>query len=114
MKINYNNRKFKPKTTSDNSQTSSATVFRYSQEGEIVSAEYHGGQIRVGHLLGKVDNEGHISMVYHHIDLSGNLNTGRCNSKPVVLSDGRIELHESWEWTSGDLSSGESVIEEIE
>ena len=30
-----------------------------------------------------------------------------------LLPDGRIRLHEKWQWTSGDLSSGESVIEEI-
>ena len=113
MKINYNNRKFKPKTTSTNSQTNSDTIFQYSQQGEIVSAVYQGGEIREGHLLGKVDDQGHISMVYHHIDVAGNLMTGRCYSKPVMLPDGRIELHESWEWTSGDLSSGESVIEEL-
>jgi hypothetical protein len=39
--------------------------------------------------------------------------TGRCHSIPEQLSDGRIRLHEQWQWTSGDLSSGESIVEEI-
>lgn len=39
--------------------------------------------------------------------------TGRCHSVPEVLADGRIRLHEQWQWTSGNQSKGESVIEEI-
>lgn len=39
--------------------------------------------------------------------------TGICRSTPEILEDGRIRLHEEWIWTSGDQSSGKSIIEEI-
>jgi len=39
--------------------------------------------------------------------------TGICRSTPQTLADGRIRLHEKWQWTCGDLSLGESVVEEI-
>jgi len=39
--------------------------------------------------------------------------TGKCYSTPEVLVDGRIRLHEMWEWTSGDYSKGQSIVEEI-
>jgi hypothetical protein len=39
--------------------------------------------------------------------------TGTCISTPEILPDGRLRLHESWRWTSGDGSSGESAIEEV-
>ena len=39
--------------------------------------------------------------------------TGKCISKPEVLASGKIRLYETWEWTSGDKSSGESILEEI-
>jgi hypothetical protein len=39
--------------------------------------------------------------------------TGICRSTPEILPDGRIRLHEKWQWTSGDRSSGESIVEEI-
>ncbi len=32
---------------------------------------------------------------------------------PEVLPDGRLRLREVWQWTSGDLSQGESVVEEV-
>jgi hypothetical protein len=39
--------------------------------------------------------------------------TGVCRSTAEILSDGRIRLLEKWQWTSGDFSEGESVVEEI-
>ena len=39
--------------------------------------------------------------------------TGICYSKPEVQSNGKIRLHETWKWTSGDKSNGESILEEI-
>jgi hypothetical protein len=39
--------------------------------------------------------------------------TGICFSTPEILENGKIRLHESWEWTSGDQSKGTSIIEEL-
>jgi hypothetical protein len=52
-------------------------------------------------------------MSYQHINRKGELMTGVCTSIPERLSDGRIRLHERWQWTCGDHSTGESIIEEI-
>jgi hypothetical protein len=52
-------------------------------------------------------------MRYHQININNEIMTGKCISKPEILVDGKIRLHETWEWTSGDFSSGTSIIEEI-
>jgi hypothetical protein len=39
--------------------------------------------------------------------------TGKCYSTPEIMDNGKIRLHEIWEWTSGDCSKGNSIIEEI-
>jgi hypothetical protein len=52
-------------------------------------------------------------MRYQHVNKQNELMTGRCHSVPERLPDGRLRMHESWQWTSGDNSSGESVIEEV-
>jgi hypothetical protein len=44
---------------------------------------------------------------------NGTLQTGICQSKPEILANGRVRLHETWKWTSGDFSEGTSMIEEI-
>jgi len=39
--------------------------------------------------------------------------TGTCFSKPEIMDNGKIRLHETWKWTSGDKSKGNSILEEI-
>jgi len=113
MKINYNNKRFRPVSNTENGETSSDTIFKYRQQNNIVTADYSGGQIVTGHLIGLVDGDGNINMRYHQVNLNGEIMTGKCNSAPKILVDGKIQLIESWEWTSGDFSKGESIIEEI-
>ena len=110
--INYNNKKFRPVSNTDNGETSNETLFLYKQVGNILTSEYSGGKIKYGHLIGLVDMDGNIDMRYHQVNEKGELMTGICISKPEILNNGKIRLHESWEWTSGDKSKGQSIIEE--
>ncbi|WP_460219372.1 n-acetylglutamate synthase [Psychroserpens sp. MEBiC05023] len=110
--INYNNKIFRPIINSENSETSSETAFPYKQVGNILTSEYSGGKIIAGHLIGVVDKNGNIDMSYHQVNDKNEIMTGICNSKPEILENGKIRLHENWEWTSGDKSKGKSTIEE--
>ncbi len=111
--INYDNRKFRVKSTSESSETDTNTIFHYKQEGHLLTCEYQGGKIQKGHLLGTVDKDGKITMRYHQINTNGELMTGICTSTPEVQSDGKLILHEDWEWTSGNKSKGSSQLIEI-
>ena len=110
---NYSGKVFKPNVNSENGETTSETIFIYKQDGNILTSEYSGGKIKLGHLIGLVDNFGTIEMRYHQINDKGELMTGICHSKPEILENGKIRLHESWQWTSGDKSKGTSIIEEL-
>ena len=111
--MNYNNKKFRTVVNSENGETNKETIFEYRQKGNILTSEYRGGHIVEGHLIGLVDPTGNINMSYHQINGKGELITGVCHSRPEVLSNGKIRLHEKWQWTSGNNSTGKSVIEEI-
>lgn len=111
--MNYNNKIFRPISNTENGETSNETLFHYKQVGTILSAEYSGGKIKQGHLIGLVDQLGNIEMRYHQINENDVLMTGICISKPEILENGKIRLHENWEWTSGDKSKGTSIIEEL-
>ncbi|MEY5047484.1 MAG: hypothetical protein RLZZ175_843 [Bacteroidota bacterium] len=111
--FNYNNKRFSPKSNSENGETSAETIFVYKQQGNILTSEYAGGKIVVGHLIGLVDEFGNINMRYHQINTKGEIMTGICKSTPEMLPNGKIRLHEHWQWTSGDLSEGYSILEEI-
>lgn len=110
--INYDKRVFKPVSNSENGETSNETTFYYKQNGNILTSEYSGGKIKSGHLIALVDENGNIDMHYHQVNEKGELMTGICKSTPEILKNGKIRLHESWEWTSGDKSKGNSIIEE--
>lgn len=113
MKFNYEGRKFASVQNSETGEVGSDTVFHYHEKENIVWAEYSGGEIAYGHLIAVCNDDGSLDIRYHHVNTSGDLMTGICTSTPEILPDGRIRLHETWQWTSGDNSSGESVIEEI-
>ncbi len=109
----YNNKTFRSVTNTPNGEVSGDTLFHYQQEGNLVWASYAGGSIRKGFLLATVQADNSLDMRYQHVNTQGELMTGRCHSTPETLPDGRIRLYERWQWTSGDGSSGESIVEEV-
>ncbi|MEO0559644.1 MAG: n-acetylglutamate synthase [Bacteroidota bacterium] len=111
--IHYHDRRFRAIHTAENGEVRGDTLFHYRQQGETVWGTYEGGGIRLGTLIATVGDAGHLDMRYAHVNADGDLRTGTCQSTPEVLSDGRIRLHERWQWTSGDHSSGESIVEEV-
>jgi hypothetical protein len=111
--INYNGRIFRSVAKSSAGEVDARTTFRYHQQGEMIWAEYAGGSIRFGQMIGLVLSDGQLEFRYQHINETGELMTGLCISTPEVLPDGRLRLNESWQWTCGERASGESIVEEI-
>lgn len=116
MSLPYANKVFRSSSNTPNGEVSQSTTFHYNQSPEdphIVWAEYSGGSITRGFLIATVSNDQSLDARYQHVNVDGELRTGICRSVPEVLGDGRIRLLEKWKWTSGDGSSGESVVEEV-
>lgn len=111
--MNYHGKNFCTISNTPNGEVSGETIFQYQQTGNIVTAIYSGGGIATGHLIALVEENGCLDMRYHHVNSQGDLHTGICRSTPEVLADGRIRLYETWRWTSGDGSEGQSVVEEF-
>ncbi len=112
MEINLNNKTFASISNSENGEVSPQTKFLYKQDGNIVWAEYGGGDIVKGFLIGKISDT-QLDFNYQHVNEHGELMTGKCTSVPEVLPDGKIMLHEKWEWTCKDFSNGESKLIEV-
>ena len=111
--INYNGKRFKAVGNTENGETGAETIFNYLQEGNIVTAKYSGGAIITGHLVALVAEDGSLDMRYHQVNIKGQLMTGICRSTPEQLHNGKLRLHEEWQWTSGDGSKGNSIMEEL-
>jgi len=104
---------FKPIFNTENGEIAEDILFHYKQDENIVTAEYKGSNIKIGHLIGIVAENGSIDFRYHQINNLGQLRTGICQSYPEILENGKIRLYEKWQWASDDMSSGNSIIEEI-
>ncbi len=89
-----------------------STRFTYHQDGRSVWAEYSGGLVERGHLVGSRDGD-ELAFRYVHLDTEGRTANGRCTSRITVLVDGRIRLEEDWAWESRE-GSGRSVVEELD
>lgn len=113
MLIDLDGRRFQAVSNSAAGEVGDGTIFHYHQDGLLVWANYNGGSIVRGHLIATLTSDATLDMRYHHVNLSGELMTGICNSRVEVLTDGLYRLHESWQWTCGTGATGESVLEEF-
>jgi hypothetical protein len=111
--INYHDRFFRAVSNTEAGEADADTRFHYRQAGNLVWATYQGGAIRFGTLTGTVDAAGRLDFAYQHVNQAGALMTGHCRSTPKLLADGRLRLHERWQWALGDRTQGESIIEEV-
>ena len=112
VRINYNGKIFIPQRNTENGEVNEETIFCYFQENDLFWAEYSGGDVLKGHMIGTVDESGELDFHYQHLNKDRQLRIGKCHSIPYIMENGKIALQEKWQWLNGDLSGGESVVVE--
>lgn len=106
--INLEGRRF-PATDPD----STGAVAIYHQDGDLVWADYAGGQVRQGTLAGHAMADGTITVAYAMVLTDGRIVGGRSRMTPKVLDDGRIHLREAWRRTKPYPTGGVSGYDEL-
>jgi hypothetical protein len=109
--IRLDGRAFLGVSNSADGDVGGETRFHYHQDGAVVWAEYAGGAVVRGYLVG-TRTGAELTFRYVHLDRDGATASGRCTSRIVVAPDGRLELHEEWAWESRP-GSGRSVVAEV-
>jgi hypothetical protein len=71
-------------------------VGNYHQRGNVVWAEFVGGAVVRGSLVGECAEDGTLTLGYCQLLTTGEVISGRCVSTPEVLADGRVRLREQW------------------
>ncbi|QKW06015.1 hypothetical protein HUT18_05995 [Streptomyces sp. NA04227] len=92
-------------------QVGARTRFAYHEHEGRIWAEYEGGDIAYGRLVGTRTGD-RIDFRYLQLTLDGATATGHCVSEITELPDGRLRLAESWQWES-KAGAGTSVVEEV-
>ena len=113
MHIDYNDRLFRAISNSPGGEVDGTTLFDYRQHGDVVWVTYQGGPIAFGTMVGVARPDGTLDLRYQHVSTTGEIETGRCRSTPEMLDDGRVRLHESWQWTEGGAGAGSSTVEQV-
>lgn len=84
----------------------------YHQRGTLLWAEFGGGHVVQGRLVGTLRPDGCLDFGYCQVLQDGEIVAGRCVSTPEVLGDGRIRLVERWRRMDTG-ATGVSYIEEL-
>ncbi|MFD3502147.1 hypothetical protein ACFWWT_10380 [Streptomyces sp. NPDC058676] len=92
-------------------QVGTRTRFVYHEKDGEIWAEYAGGDVVRGYLVGTREGDS-LDFRYVQLKKDGTTSSGHCVSAVVELSDGRVRLEETWEWES-QPGSGTSVVEQL-
>ena len=111
-RIDYDGRVFRSANPSAADATRGELIGHYHQEGELVWAEFGGGRVAQGRLVGVCRPDGTMDFAYCQVLVDGEIVAGRCLSAPVWRDDGTIALQEHYRRMDSGVS-GVSWIEEM-
>ncbi|MFD0311939.1 hypothetical protein [Streptomyces sp. NPDC127119] len=92
-------------------QVGTRTRFAYRERDGVIWADYTGGDVLRGHLVGTREGD-RLDFRYVQLKTDGTTSSGHCASQVGETPDGRVRLAETWEWESQE-GSGTSVVEEV-
>lgn len=108
----YDSRRFRS-TAAETAAGSATPIGHYHQSGDLVWAEFAGGAVRTGRLVGHCADDGTLTLAYSQVMADGRVLAGECVTTPERLPDGRLRLRESWRRLDGSGDTGVSYIEEL-
>jgi hypothetical protein len=99
--------------TAENGVVNHETIFLFSQKNDVVSAEYSGGKIRLGFLVGKFPAENKLEFSYCQMQIDGKLDNGTSLCELSKNENGKITLTEHFEWKSRPGEFGTNIFQEM-
>ena len=97
-------------STAQGGDVSSETLFQFCQRGTLVSAQYAGGKVSLGFLVGTLSDD-QLRIRYAQVDVEGRIDGGSSLCELERLADGRLRLLEHFQWDSR-MGSGTNVLEQ--
>ncbi|GAA3509901.1 hypothetical protein GCM10022393_23580 [Aquimarina addita] len=105
ISIDFNNKKFVLVENSEKGEVNSDTIFEYKQDGDLITAEYHGGTIRYGKIIAILKDK-QLHMHYQCVTNSNELKAGKAMAAITLNPDNKIRLTLHWEWLDGSNEKG--------
>lgn len=111
-KFNFNNKTFTLLQNSPNGNVSNETVFKYQQNGDLVTAEYVGGTIKYGKIIAILQGD-ILEMLYQCVTTDNQLKAGKAIAKIILTAEGKLKLSLNWEWLQAGNEKGQSEYIEV-
>ncbi len=96
---NLNNKRFRALSNSETGQVDDNTIFNYFQRDNLIWANYSGGQIKCGNLMGTRKGK-MLRFNYHHVSDKDEIKSGTCESEIKTINN-KLHLFENWAWSNG-------------
>ncbi len=103
--INYDGRRFR--------KEGAEAIAEYRQEGDVVWAEFAGGEVRRGAITGTRRENGALHLGYTLVLATGEVICGHTVNTPEVAEDGHLRLREVWERYGPHAATGVSYLDEV-
>ncbi|MCH9694855.1 MAG: hypothetical protein K0U72_10130 [Gammaproteobacteria bacterium] len=97
--------------TAENGAIGAETIFNFSESGGVVTAEYSGGKVTQGYLVGARSGSS-LKFRYCQIDSSGNIDGGESTCEIEFSGQRLVRIVERFVWASR-AGGGENVLQEI-
>ena len=107
----FNNKTFYAVQNSENGTVNSDTVFKYKQDGNLVTADYHGGAIHYGKIIAHLRGD-KLHMLYQCLTTEGELKAGKAIASISIINE-KLNLKLDWEWLDADNKKGKSEYIEV-
>lgn len=110
--IDFNHKKFVLLENSKTGIVTSATIFEYKQDGDLVTADYRGGIIKYGKIIARIEGE-KLIMLYQCITKENEMKAGKAIAEISLTDNDKIKLTSDWQWLTDDLATGTSEYIEL-
>lgn len=98
--------------TAPNGVVNELTVFSFTQIDDIVTANYAGGKVVKGYLVGLMEKD-NLKFSYCQLQDDGKLDNGQSDCEIIMSDDGKIQLIEKFKWASRNGDTGINIFREI-
>ena len=105
FEINFNNKTFSLIENSEKGKVNSETIFKYKQEGNLVTADYSGGSIRYGKIISILEADT-LNMLYQCLTTENELKAGKAIAEISFTENQKIKLKLNWEWLGDKNEKG--------
>ena len=111
IEINLDGLKMNAIETDENGVIGKDTIFTFKEKDQYVTAEYSGGMIYQGYLVGIKDGN-LFNFAYCQLEKNNILNNGKSKCTLEISRNGLVRIIENFEWASRP-GGGKNIIQEL-